>query len=153
MGTAVARAVATHFRSFEAFREADAEVLQEVEGIGPKMAEAIVEFLARPGVAEIVDGLLEYVSPIAPKAPARGAPLEGKRFVLTGGLERMSRDEAKAALETLGARVTSSVSAQTDFVVAGESPGSKLDKAQELGIEVLDEEGLLRLLNDAGVAP
>ncbi len=153
VGTAVARAVATHFRSFEAFREAGEEALQEVEGIGPKMAEAIVEFLARPGVAEIVDGLLEYVSPIAPKAPARGAPLEGKRFVLTGGLERMSRDEAKAALETLGARVTSSVSAQTDFVVAGESPGSKLDKAQELGIEVLDEEGLLRLLNDAGVAP
>ncbi len=153
VGTAVARAVATHFRSFEAFREADAEALQEVEGIGPKMAEAIVEFLARSGVAEIVDGLLEYVSPVAPKAPAAAAPLAGKRFVLTGGLEEMSRDEAKAALEALGARVTSSVSAQTDYVVAGESPGSKLDKAQELGIEVLDEAGFLALLKESRALP
>ena len=149
VGVAVARALALDLRSFDALLEADEERLQAIEGIGPIMAEQIVAFLRRPIVAEIIRELLSFVRPTPPEAT--GDSLAGTRFVLTGGLERLSRAEAKTLLESLGARVSSSVSPQTDYVVAGESPGSKLDKARDLGVTVLDEAGLLALLEQHGI--
>ena len=149
VGVTVARELARHFADFDALRSADVETLQTVDGIGPIMAETIAEFLGRPRVGELLDELLEYVTPVSPER--LGDALRGLRFVLTGGLERMTRHEAQAFLESLGAKVTSSVSKQTDYVVAGENPGSKLEKAEALGIEVLDEDGFVKLLGEHGV--
>jgi len=149
VGVTVARELARHFADFDAFRNADVEVLQAVDGIGPIMAETIVEFLGRTRVGELIDELLEFVTPVPPERI--GDALRGLRFVLTGGLERMTRHEAQAFLESLGAKVTSSVSRQTSYVVAGENPGSKLEKAETLGIAVLDEEGFVKLLGEHGV--
>ncbi|WP_419861870.1 NAD-dependent DNA ligase LigA [Candidatus Palauibacter sp.] len=154
IGVTVARELASHFLSFEAFREAAAageeapagEALQEVDGIGPRMAEQISAFLARPEVSAVVDELRSCVEPVPP--PRAGDTLAGLRIVLTGGLESMSRSEAGKKLEALGAKVTSSVSRQTSYVVAGENPGRKLERAQTLGVEILDEAGLLKLLSD-----
>ena len=154
VGVTVARELASHFLSFEAFREAAApreeapagEALQEVDGIGPLMAEQISAFLARPEVSAVVDELRSCVEPMPP--PRAGDTLAGLRIVLTGGLESMSRSEAGKKLEALGAKVTSSVSKQTSYVVAGENPGRKLERAQTLGVEILDEAGLLALLSD-----
>lgn len=149
VGVTVARELAQHFESFEAFRAADAEGLQAVDGIGPKMADQISLFLGRPRVGELLDRLAERVEPVPPER--LGDAFKGLRFVLTGGLERLTRAEATELLESLGAKVTSSVSAQTDYLVAGESPGSKLEKAESLGVEMLDEEGFLELLARHGV--
>ncbi len=119
------------------------------------MSEQIVAFFREPRNAEQLDRLLTQLELIAPEvrgadAVAGGAPLEGLRFVFTGGLEGLSRNEAKTRVESLGGRVTSSVSKSTDFVVVGADPGSKADKAQDLGIEMLDEEAFLQLLRDKG---
>ena len=148
VGTTVARELASHFLSFEAFREAAAEgePLQEVDGIGPRMAEEIGAFLARPEVSAVVRKLRSWVEPAPP--PRAGDTLSGLRIVLTGGFESMSRSEAGKKLEALGAKVTSSVSKQTSYVVAGENPGRKLERAQTLGVEILDEAGLRKLLSD-----
>ena len=149
VGVTVARELAMHFRSFEEFRDAGEETLQEVDGIGPIMAGEIVAFLARPQVAALLDRLLAIVTPAPPERA--GDTLAGMRIVLTGALATMSRTEAKTLLESLGAKVTSSVSKQTSLVVAGENPGSKLEKAQTLGVEVIDEDGLRGLLAEAGM--
>jgi DNA ligase (NAD+) len=149
VGVTVAREIAMHFPSFEDFRAADDERLKTVDGIGPIMAEQIVAFLGRPRVAELLDRLTAFVTPVAPERA--GDALAGMRIVLTGGLTVLSRNDAKELLESLGAKVTSSVSKNTNFVVAGENPGSKLERAQTLGVEVLDEEGLVTLLTDNGV--
>ena len=145
VGTTVARELASHFRSFEEFRAADDETLQAVDGIGPRMAEQITVFLARPEVSGVVDELRGFIEPVPP--PRAGDALAGLRIVLTGGLESMSRSEAGKKLEAQGAKVTSSVSKQTSYVVAGENPGRKLGRARDLGIEILDEAGLLALLS------
>ncbi|MDE2944666.1 MAG: NAD-dependent DNA ligase LigA [Gemmatimonadota bacterium] len=145
VGVTVARELASHFLSFEAFRAADEETLQGVDGIGPRMAEQITVFLARPEVSAVVDELRSCVEPVPP--PRAGDTLAGLRIVLTGGLESMSRSEAGKKLEALGAKVTSSVSKQTSYVVAGENPGRKLERAQTLGVEILDEARLLELLS------
>ncbi|WP_419950674.1 NAD-dependent DNA ligase LigA [Candidatus Palauibacter sp.] len=145
VGTTVARELASHFRSFEEFRAADDETLQAVDGIGPRMAEQITAFLARPEVSGVVDELRGFIEPVPP--PRAGDALAGLRIVLTGGLESMSRSEAGKKLEAHGAKVTSSVSKQTSYVVAGENPGRKLGRARDLGIEILDEADLLALLS------
>ncbi len=153
VGRTVARDLARHFRSLEAIRGAGEEALQEVPGIGPKMAEAIAGFFREPGNAEILDQLLDgRIRVIVPEAPATtGSALAGLKLVLTGGLERLSRDQAKELLESHGAQVVGSVSKKTDYVVAGSDPGSKYDKALELGVEILDEDGLFQLLAGRGV--
>jgi DNA ligase (NAD+) len=130
-------------------REAGDEALQQVPGIGPRMAEQITAFFGEPHNAAILDQLLDgRVEPRegAPAAEREAGALEGLRVVLTGGLERLSRSQAKDLLEAHGAQVTSAVSRKTDYVVAGTDPGSKLAKAQELGVAVLDERGLVDLL-------
>ncbi|MGB5163287.1 MAG: NAD-dependent DNA ligase LigA [Thermoanaerobaculia bacterium] len=151
VGAAVARQLARHFRSIEALREADEEVLQEVDGVGPRMAEQIVGFFVEPHNEQVLDRLLEgRVELLEPADEEISTDLEGLRFVLTGGLERLSRGEAKELLESLGAKVTAAVSSKTDYVVAGEDPGSKLEKAEELGLQILDETAFLELLRASG---
>jgi DNA ligase (NAD+) len=150
VGVAVARDLAAHFGSMEALREAGEETLQEVPGVGPVMAGRIVEFFAEPHNAENLDRLMAEMRELrAPPRPTSEGGLTGKTFVFTGGLSAMSRDEGKRRVEALGARATGSVSKKTDYVVAGEDPGSKLEKAKELGVTVLDEAAFLELLEDA----
>ena len=131
---------------------APAAELEEIDDIGPVVAESIVRFFAEPHNREAVERLCRagvrweeppHVEPAAPR------PLAGKTFVLTGTLETMTRDQAKAAIEAAGGRVTGSVSKKTDYVVAGADPGSKLAKAESLGVEVLDEAGLASMLQGA----
>ena len=114
--------------------------LSAVEGVGPVVAEALVDFFHEPHNREVLDDLLSEVSPAAFVSQARETEWSGKTIVFTGSLETMSRDEAKAQAERLGARAAGSVSAKTDLVVAGPGAGSKLKKAEELGIRVMSEE-------------
>ena len=151
VGVAVARDLALHFRSFEAIRAASHEALESVEGIGPKMSATIRQFLDAPANAAAIDHILARgVEPTPPEAPMESA-LSGRRFVFTGGLEGLSRSQAKKLVEGAGGRVVSSVSAETDYVVAGADPGSKYDNAVALELEILDEAGFLTLLADAGL--
>jgi DNA ligase (NAD+) len=148
VGWVLARNLALHFGTVDALAAATAEDLLEVEGIGPDRAELIAEWFSdeenRRLVEELRDlGLRMSASPA--ERPAEG-PLTGRQYVLTGTLEGYSREEAKAAPEALGAKVSASVSRKTSGVVVGESPGSKLRKAQELGVPVLSEADLRALL-------
>ena len=115
--------------------------LNNIDGIGEVVARAIVEFYKEPRNIEVVSRLLEEVTPEAAEAPvATDSPVAGKTVVFTGSREKMTRDEAKAMAERLGAKVSGSVSKKTDLVVAGPGAGSKLDKAREFGVEVIDED-------------
>ena len=121
--------------------------LNVIDGIGEVVARAIVEFYKEPRNLEVVDSLLAEVVPQAVAAPqTTGSPVAGKTVVFTGSLEKMTRDEAKARAESLGAKVAGSVSKKTDIVVAGPGAGSKLDKARELGVAVMDEDEWLALI-------
>ena len=122
---------------------ADLEALEAIEGLGPVTAQAIVDFFADKQNQKVLKKLEQ--AGVRLEAEARevaSLALDGLTFVLTGTLPRMSRKEAAELIESHGGKVTSSVSSKTSYVVAGESPGSKLDKAQELGVPVLDEDGL-----------
>jgi len=158
VGTATARDLARHFGTFANLRAADAAALQEVPGVGPRMAEQITAFFAEPHNREVLgallDGRVELVEsePAARRDPAE-LPLAGKKLVFTGGLSRLTRREAKELAESLGAKVTGSVSKSTDWLVAGEDPGAKLDEAEKHGVTVLDEDAFLTLLAEHGVAP
>jgi DNA ligase (NAD+) len=149
IGETNARRLARHFGSFEALRaaarspEGKADI-ESVGGVGPVVAEAIVDFFAEAHNEQALDRLLAQVTPIPMEAIAAGHPLAGKTIVFTGSLERMTREEAKAMAERLGAKVAGSVSAKTDIVVAAAGAGSKLAKARELGVEAIDEEEWLR---------
>ena len=151
VGAAVARDLARHFGSLGALRAADLDALQEVDGVGPRMAEQIAGYFADPHNAELLDELVDKLEILEAERKASAAGLAGLRFVLTGGLERLTREAAKQLLEAAGARVTSAVSAKTDYLVAGRDPGSNLSKAEELGLEILDESGFLELLEAKGV--
>src|SRR5271154_6555800 len=148
VGETNARRLARHFGDFAALRAAaraaDAAETFDIEGIGPVVAEAVADFFAEPRNESAIDALLEEVRIEPMEAVASGHPLAGKTIVFTGSLERMTRDEAKARAERLGARVSGSISAKTDLVVAGPGAGSKLTKARELGVETVDEEEWLR---------
>ena len=150
VGEATAAALAAHFGSLEALRAADEDTLVQVPDVGPVVAASIRRFFAESRNADVVDALVGELSlqeavAVDTGERARGE-LDGQVFVLTGTLDTMSRDDAKRRLEALGARVTGSVSKRTDVVVAGANPGSKLDRAHALGIDVLDEAGLVELL-------
>jgi DNA ligase (NAD+) len=151
VGVTVARDLAVHFRDFRSVRRASCEQLEEVDGIGPKMSAAITSFFADARNAAAIDAVLERgVRPVAPVEERPGSSLTGKKFVFTGGLEGLSRSEAKKLVETVGGRVVGSVSKETDFVVAGSEAGSKLSRAVALGLAILDEEAFLKLLSDGG---
>jgi DNA ligase (NAD+) len=129
-------------REGEAFAE-----LNAIEGIGPTVAAAIVDFFAERHNLDVVDALLEQVTPAPLDSVDRASPISGKTVVFTGTLERMTRSEAKAKAERLGAKVAGSVSKSTDYVVAGPGAGSKLKDAKDLGIEILAEDEWLKLLD------
>jgi DNA ligase (NAD+) len=152
VGVTVARDLARHFRSFEAVRTADRDSLETVPGIGPIMSDQIRSFLDESRNAAAIDHVVQRMIELVPPAGhADAGKLAGKKFVFTGGLERFSRPEAKRLVERAGGRVVGSVSKATDYVVAGSDPGSKLTRAQELGVEVLDEDGFVQLLREADV--
>jgi DNA ligase (NAD+) len=148
VGEATARDLARHFGQLDAIMDADAERLLEVPDVGPVVAESIHTFFAQPHNREVVEQLRAGgVSWPEGEPQARvPKPLAGKTVVLTGTLATLSRDEAKDLLEAAGAKVAGSVSKKTDYVVAGAEAGSKLEKAQQLGVAILDEQGLRDLL-------
>ncbi len=147
VGERTAQFLAEHFGSMEALEQASVEELQYVDEVGPRIAESIVEFFSIPANRKLVERLGEAGLAFKGKKKERGTKLAGKTFVLTGTLAKYTRDEAKKMIEDAGGKVTGSVSKKTDYVVAGTDAGSKLDKAKELGVAVIDEkkmEGLSR---------
>src|SRR6185312_2729279 len=155
VGAAAAKDLAARFRSLPALAEARREdFLGEkkaslIEGIGETMADAIVGHFNQPRNRALVGELVGLgVRPAAPAAPPAGGALAGKTFVLTGTLPGLTRDEAAAKVEAAGGRVSGSVSKKTSYVLAGADPGSKLDKAKDLGVPVIDEAGFLKLLGE-----
>ena len=146
VGERTAQFLAEHFGEMSAIEKASEEELQQVEEVGPRIAKSIVEFFAEPKNRELVEELCAAGLSMRGKKKERGTKLAGKTFVLTGTLPTYSRDEAKKMIEDAGGKVTGSVSKKTDFVVAGADAGSKLDKAKELGVEVVDEREMEALL-------
>jgi len=149
VGESTAQILADYFGALENLLAADQASLQEIPDIGPVVAAHIEAFFQEPHNRDVIAQLRELGVhwPDQQALSATEKKLDGQTFVLTGTLETMSRDEAKAQLQALGAKVSGSVSKKTRYVVAGANPGSKLEKAHELGIAVLDEPGLLRLLD------
>ncbi|HEX3554442.1 MAG TPA: NAD-dependent DNA ligase LigA [Thermoanaerobaculia bacterium] len=158
VGVAVARDLARHFGTFANLRGADEARLQEVSGVGPRMAGQITAFFREPHNAEVLDALLQKVDlietdPVQPsgEAPASVLPLAGQKWVFTGGLTHLTRRDAQEKVESLGARATGSVSKSTTVVVVGEDAGSKADDARKLGIRTMNEEELLAFLRGNGI--
>ena len=148
VGAKAARLLAENFGSIDALMAAPHEQLITVPEIGDTIAASVVSELADPEMQKLIRRLQAAGVNTAQERAKTGGPLEGKTFVLTGTLEGLSRAEAQKFIEERGGKVTSAVSAKTDYVVAGENPGSKLDKAQALGITILDKELLLSLGTD-----
>jgi DNA ligase (NAD+) len=146
VGERTAQFLAEHFGSMEALEQARVEELQDVNEVGPRIAESIVEFFSIPANRKLVERLGEAGLAFKGKKKERGTKLAGKTFVLTGTLAKYSRDEAKKMIEDAGGKVTGSVSKKTDYVVAGADAGSKLDKAKELGVAVIEEQEMISLV-------
>jgi DNA ligase (NAD+) len=153
VGETTAQQLADHFGALDRLMGADAEQLQAVPDIGPIVADSIHTFFGQRHNREVIDKLrkagVRWPEHEPAQAPAGERPLAGSTFVLTGTLDSMTRDEAKQALQGLGAKVTGSVSKKTDYVVVGADPGSKAAKAQELGVETLDEDAFRKLLDES----
>ncbi len=158
VGETTARLLARNYGSIAVYRAAMVAAVQDregeafaeldnIEGIGPTVAASIADFFAEPHNVEVVDELLKEVSPQPLEAVDHTSPISGKTVVFTGTLERMTRPEAKAKAERLGAKVAGSVSKSTDYVVAGPGAGSKLKNAEALGVTVLTEEEWLNLID------
>ena len=153
VGVATAQNLVNHFLDLKVLVKADLDALIEVDDVGPIVAEHILSFFAEPHNQKIIDGLLNIgiTWPVIEQKDASELPLAGQTFVVTGTLASMGRDLAKEYLQRLGAKVAGSVSAKTHGLVAGEKAGSKLTKAQDLGVPVLDETAFLALLNQHGI--
>jgi DNA ligase (NAD+) len=150
VGYVTGRSLAAHFRTVDALLAATPEQIAETPGIGPIVARLIHEQLQDEQMRALIDdlrGILRFEEEGPP--PGEG-PLAGKTFVLTGTLPDLTREQAQERIAAAGGKVTGSVSKKTDYLVAGASPGSKLEKAERLGVTVLDEPGLLALLEDPG---
>jgi DNA ligase (NAD+) len=144
VGARTAELLAEHFGSMKDLMDAPAEQLQEVNDVGPSVSASIREFFAEPRNVDLVKRLSKYLT-FQGKKRVRGTTLAGKTFVLTGTLANYSRDAAKKLIEDAGGKVAGSVSKKTDYVVAGDDPGSKLDKAKELGVKVIGEKEMEKL--------
>jgi DNA ligase (NAD+) len=146
VGARTAQFLAEHFGSMEALASAGVEELQNVNEVGPRIAESIVEFFSIPANRKLIERLGAAGLAFKGAKKERGTKLAGKTFVLTGTLAKYTRDEAKKMIEDAGGRVSGSVSKKTDYVVAGADAGSKLDKAKELGVAVIDEKEMEELV-------
>jgi DNA ligase (NAD+) len=147
VGEQTSEDLANHFGSFEKLREASIEQINAVENIGPVVSQSIFDYFRHKENTKFVDKLFRNgVTVINPEKKQAGK-LTGKTFVITGTLDTMSRDEAKQKIKALGGKVTESVSKQTDYVVVGSEPGSKYDKAQKLGIDILEEKQFSKLIS------
>ena len=147
VGERTAESLAQEFGSIEALEKATPEELERVEEVGPRISQAIIEFFAQPANLALVQSLKDAGVNMTAEKKQRSERLAGLTFVLTGTLPTLTRDEAKRRIEAAGGKTAGSVSKKTSYVVAGEEAGSKLDKALELKVPVLDEAGLLALLN------
>jgi DNA ligase (NAD+) len=163
VGERTAEFLAEHFGSIDGLMKATVEELQQVNEVGPRIAQSIHEFFQEPQNLELVRRLKEAKLTFTGKKKERGTALADKTFVITGTLANYSRDAAKRMIEDAGGKVVGSVSKKTDYVVAGADPGSKLDKARELGVQVVDEKEMEELvgrgtsgdrgIGGSGVAP
>jgi DNA ligase (NAD+) len=145
VGERTAQFLAEHFGSMEALESAGVEELQAVNEVGPRIAESIVEFFSIAANRKLVERMREAGLTLTGQKKRRGTKLAGKTFVLTGTLAHFTRDDAKKMIEDAGGKVTGSVSKKTDYVVAGSDAGSKLDKAKELGVPIIDEKEMQKL--------
>jgi DNA ligase (NAD+) len=152
VGEVTAKDLASHFGSIDPIMDASVEQLQEVADVGPIVAESIAAFFREPHNREVVEQLraagVRWPEGARAKKAAAGA-FAGKIVVLTGTLSTMGRDDAKERIEAAGGKVTGSVSKKTDYVIAGAEAGSKLDRATELGVTVLDEDAFLKMLGES----
>jgi len=153
VGERTAQFLAEHFGSMAALESAGVEELQNVNEVGPRIAESIVEFFGIAANRKLVERLREAGLTLRGQKKERGTKLAGKTFVLTGTLAHFTRDEAKKMIEDAGGKVAGSVSKKTDYVVAGTEAGSKLDKAKELGVRVINEREMEKLLNSEKNVP
>ena len=156
MGSTVARTLAARFPSVELLQEATVEELEEVEEIGPVIARSVRDFFDQEATGSLLGKLREAglqlaAEPAAAEEPAAEGVFAGLTVVITGTLEGLTRDQAGTLVEEQGGRVVSSVSRNTDLVLAGDKAGSKLARARELEVEVLDEEGFRQRLKEAGL--
>jgi DNA ligase (NAD+) len=147
VGERTAELLAVEFGSIDALIDASAEELERVEEVGPRISQAILEFFRQPANLALVQSLKDAGVNMTAEKRQRSAQLAGLTFVLTGTLPTLTREEAKAKIEAAGGKTAGSVSKKTSYIVAGEEAGSKLDKALALKVPVLDEAGLLALLN------
>jgi len=150
VGEHVAKILAKTFGTLEGVSGASVDELSAVEGIGPVIAESIAGFFLEPHNRKIIAKLLKEGVRPQERTVKAGTRLEGKTVVFTGGLEKFSRDQAKDLVESLGGKVSSSVTGKTDYVVAGKDPGSKYERARTLGLTVLDEAAFLKLVGKTG---
>jgi DNA ligase (NAD+) len=152
VGAVNAQVLSQHFPTVEALASADPEAIAAVYGIGPEIAQSVCQWFHVPANQHLVEALqaagVQFAATTDPSAPQASQPLAGKTFVLTGTLPTLSRSEAKAKIEQAGGKVTSAVSAKTSYVVVGAEAGSKLAKAEKLGIPTLSEPALLDLLDN-----
>jgi DNA ligase (NAD+) len=146
VGEHTAKVLARHFGSLEKIMQASHEQIDEVREIGPVVAQSVYTFLQQPKNLELIDKLLKGGVQVKREAKSEEGPLKGKSFVFTGSLEHFSRDEAKKLVERLGGRASSSVSKQTDYVVAGSEPGSKYDTAKKLGVNIISESDFQKMV-------
>ena len=153
VGAIAAQLLAQHFGTLDALMAASADDILSVRGIGATIAHGVVDYFSDPGGKRLIEKLRSSgVNLTEPRAIASGGALSGLTFVITGTLPTLSRSRATAMIEAAGGRVTGSVSKATDFLLAGEEAGSKLDKAKSLGVEIIDEADLLRRIGSAATS-